>query len=96
MKYYELTPHELKKVQDDRDEGALFFGIAALFLGIAVDTLRDLLMSEKISAENKGVVVTAFALCSVVAVSCAIYGVIKRRRAKTYLQDIKDEHDFNE
>lgn len=95
MNYYELTELELETVQDDRDEGAWFYGFAAFCLGLFVDTIRDLLLSEKISDANWGLVVATLAISFVLMVVSALYGYRKRTRAETKLQKIKDEHDFS-
>ncbi|MGB3469919.1 MAG: hypothetical protein WBA51_03745 [Erythrobacter sp.] len=96
VKYFELTPHELEKVQDDRDEGSVFFALSALFLGIAIDSARDLFMSKNISSSNFEIVATVLLIFGALAILSAAWGYAKRRRATTYLQSIKDDHDFPE
>lgn len=96
VNYFELTEHELDKVQDDRDEGAWFYALAAFFAGLIVDTVRDLALSESISDTNWGLVVATLVISFVLMIFSWKYGAKKRGRAETYLQRIKDEHDFNQ
>ena len=95
VNYYEFTKHELDSIGTKRREATESFAIAAFALGIALDTVKDFVLSTPASDVAKGVWGTAL----VVAILASAYyfwlGFRRHSSAKTMLQEIKDDHDFD-
>lgn len=95
VNYYELTKHEIDRIGERRAEGARSYAIAAFAFGLAVDTIKDFAFSPPQSAFQQGVWATLLIVSLIVTAYFALDGHSKNGAAKSSLESIQNEHDFN-
>lgn len=96
VNYYEWTKHELDILGTKRTEATRSIAIAAFFLGLVIDGAKDLILNPPTSDTAKGVWGTLLVISIAAMIYYALEGWRRTMSAKTFLQEIKDEHDFEE
>jgi hypothetical protein len=94
VNYYELTKHELDSLGSKRAEAARSTAIAAFFLGLVADGAKDALLNPPSSQLSIGVWVTLLAVAVMATLYYAQEAWQRDKAAKTFLHEVKEEHDF--
>jgi hypothetical protein len=94
VNYYELTKNELDRLGEKRSEAAQSVAIGAFMLGVAVDLIKDFCFDPPEDATMLGIWATLLVVTLLGAIYFLAEGYKRGRKAKSFLKDIQDEHDF--
>lgn len=94
VNYYELTKHELEMLGSKRGDAAKSYAVATFCLGLVVDGIKDLLLNPPPAGAHTGVWATLLCVAFVGMIYFAIDGWNRTKSARTFLQEVRDDHDF--
>lgn len=97
VKYYYWTKHELEMLGTRRSEAARSFAIAAFAAGLVADGVKDLLLNPPApGTTQKGIWIAFLIFAALAMLYYGWEGFQRTREAKSFLDEVKDEHDFAE
>lgn len=95
VNYFEFTKYELDMLGTKRREAATSFAVATFAAGVVGDGIKDMILNPPTDATAKGVWVTLMIVAVVAMVYYFFEGLRRSQAATSFLQEIKDDHDFD-